>query len=340
MHEKLIIGGLARVTRDPQKPDKHPGFNDDMKKWLAGVVTIAGFFPGCKRSCCYRIVEDNGEFAWHKDWLKPIESLIRIEDDVATLYSAGGNGNYGNGNKKTCSIPNMIKSISPDPQSPKSQQTPILPIGTAYYSKGRINEVVVIEQEPHVRTLRWTNRGKSDVSSRNTKTYSLAFPYVVVICRIERGSMEYSEYPKCYYTTSPLRSLDDRLMHTNLQNVAFGSHWLCMHPETRGKSGDIAGQTYNLINELWNGVFTNNMSKEDDFHNSAQEIQAVKDVETWEKNSRKNPLFTLKTEWLDARTTLRQAVERALGSRGAEARNEIDSTEELIEILCRIEEAG
>ena len=129
MSKTFEKGNKVLIARELSDIDKHPGFIKEMEKWLSRIVTVSGIYPECKRGCCYAIEEDNGKHAWNSRWLKPLESVIRLEDEIATLY---GSGNGKKNGKYHVRISDLIDKLS---GVETAAATPILPTGTSFYRK-------------------------------------------------------------------------------------------------------------------------------------------------------------------------------------------------------------
>lgn len=309
MQKPFFNGCKVVVTNNPPQADKHPGFTDEMKPWLFQIVTITGLFPGCERECCYTIKEDGGENAWNYEWLRPIETVMRLSDETAILhYNKNGKGGY---RKHRVKIADLTERLSETRKT--SLTTPILPAGAIHYAKKGERELVVCQFEPQIKSVVWTDLNRTNAQQRKSdlNRYALAFPYIIIICLIADGNIVYGDYnfPKIFYRVSPISSLNDDLFHTNLQNVSKETHWLCLHPEYEAtKTGNIEHQVNALVSELWSGIFTDNMGGNDDFQLSRNINHSIDSVEKWQKISADDPLFVLGINWKKSDLTIKNII--------------------------------
>jgi hypothetical protein len=168
----------------------------------------------------------------------------------------------------------------------RSREGCILPLGTRFHVRKGDYDFFVIEQAPSVRTI---SVSSNFLRIDNQKQFSLAFPYVVFLLVFERGRLQ-SQYTS--YRNRPLESLGDRLCLPNLSNMdglgvctGFGGH----------RVDGLAARVSEVISHFWASEFNNDLKANFDSYSRREET--LKNFATWEKNSKKNPLFVLDIDW-------------------------------------------
>lgn len=343
MSKPFPRGCKVIVTNELPQSDEHPGFMDEMKPWLFQIVTIDGPYSRCPSGCCYSIREDNGEYAWNHKWLRPLDVIMRFSDETAVLHYGGNIDSY---KKREIKIADLVDRLSVT-QEGSMMSTPILPSSAIHYSKRGNREIVVCELKPQIKSVAWTNLGYGDTQRKRMETalprYLLAFPYIVIVCLFIDGSIAYSgyEFPKIFYRRSPIKSLNDELFHTNLQNVGTGKSWLCLHPEDIfGEAGCIEGQINSLMGELWGGVFTNNMDGNDDYHLSRDIDPSISSIEEWQRSSADDSQFVLNVEWKKTELTINRVIHQAFSGTFHERDTpRLKSSDQIADLMYEIGEA-
>jgi hypothetical protein len=184
----------------------------------------------------------------------------------------------------------------PEPAEP-------IPEGVKFIRKRGNAVVLVIEEQPQLRTVRWL-AGHSPVPYGPGAKYRmarLAFPFVVLVVALKGGAL--TGYQQCYYRTAPLESFSDSLLYPNLYNVAAGygqECWLCLVNLKK----DLTKTTWeNRVREirkhLWGAGFNQSSEHHEgmSYWGRMKVDPRVESVDRWEAESRKDPFFPLKVEW-------------------------------------------
>lgn len=339
-------GQKVRVARVVSDRSKHPTFTESMKKWLGRVVTIRGDIKHCccLECCpdgCYKIVEDGDRYLWSSRWLKEDEDeneSIEVIGASATLYRLKKSGLWQSNKVKdrTVLVADLVGKLVQREFDNGSSETPVLPVGTRYYSRQGVQEVLVFEEPPQMRTILFEDR-----------KFNLALPYVVYCFYFANGLMpEYKT--RMFFRNSPLESLDDKLFMSNLTHVKVGGAIndpfllgaVCMKA-IFGQHDSLDTKVSASLRYYWQTVFSAEIKN--DFHIGASEIrkqdQRVGDLATWQEESRKNPLFVLEVPWIDYNLTVGQVVREAFKNQArSDSAKPIDSAEQLANLMYQLKE--
>jgi hypothetical protein len=182
--------------------------------------------------------------------------------------------------------------------------------------------VCIVELAPQLRTLQWIT-ASSPAAYGPQATYEphcLALPYVILKVPFVRD--RFNGRAELFYRTSPVRTLDDELLWSNLLNVSPHAHgctaWLCT--QYLGYEKVAPGVTPGLdaiIHHLFGGGF----NKSSEHHEGASAFSKgqkdgldarVSNVERWEAESKKNPYFVLDVPWKPVGLTLGQLIHKEL----------------------------
>jgi hypothetical protein len=196
-----------------------------------------------------------------------------------------------------------------------------IPEGVRFIRRRGEVVVLVIEEKPQVRTVRWLT-DDSPVSYGSGAVYRiarLAFPFMVLIIAFRGG--ELTGYQQCFYRSVPLRRLDDQLFLPNLYNVARGYGqpcWICLANLTKSLSTlPWEDKVREIRAHLWGAGF-NRSSEEHEGMSYWQAMRQVdprlKNLAVWEEASKKDPFFPLTVKWQSAGTTVGEVVEEALSA--------------------------
>ncbi len=258
------------------------------------------------------------------------EEFVRIEEEYAILLC------LKNGQEKEIKrvlLRDLIKKIKGE--NIGQIQTPTLPNGARYYARQKDAEIIVIETPPQTRTIVWSEQSISGFQKeKEHKRYTLSFPYMVFVFKIVESEVLYcNPFPRLFYRNEPLTSLDDVLLHTNLQNVSFNYNWLCMHPKEI--QGDLKKKIEHFLAEFWNEAFTNNMGVDDFYFTVNQALdKRINSIEAWENESRNDSLFAVKVNWLKTDLTLRNVIDGML--KDETEKREIKDASDLIDIIYQL----
>jgi hypothetical protein len=194
-----------------------------------------------------------------------------------------------------------------------------IPPGVRFLIHREPATLVVLEEPPQVRVLRWI----SDISdgpfgdNADYRTVRLAFPYIVILAVFMAGTL--TTKAQCFYRTAPLSGKGDRLFFPNIYNVDQRDDmlcWLCL----RKLDGIVRTDSWNakvqaIRNHFWGATF--NRSATLDRHKSywwrMKGIDSrISSLEAWEQASAENPLFPLAVPWTQLDVTLGQVMDTML----------------------------
>jgi len=162
--------------------------------------------------------------------------------------------------------------------------TPILPLGCRFFSQRGERSVFVIEQVPTTRQIEWDGKWK------------LAFPYVVFVVVFSGQAVSTGEC-RIFYRTSPLGNGDDRLLRPNLCNT-YQNGAICTG-NMRVDGDTLAQKAESFVTNFWKSHFNLDLSV-NNYEPAAQKFDQVRDLQTWQTESVKNPLFPLGIAWFEA----------------------------------------
>ncbi len=193
-----------------------------------------------------------------------------------------------------------------------------IPEGVCFIRRRRGVVVLVIEEKPLVRTVRWLADDSPAPFGPGAvyRPARLAFPFGIVMVALHHGAL--TNFQQCFYRTSPLRSLSDPLFLPNLLNVAdtpAQKCWLCLVNMHK----DLTALTWpqrvaEIRKHFWGAGF--NRSSEAHEGNSYWQRSAVDPrvatVAAWERESQRDPFFPLHLPWRPAGKTVGQAIEEMM----------------------------
>jgi hypothetical protein len=197
-----------------------------------------------------------------------------------------------------------------------------LPDGVKFTEWRPPHLVLVHQQPPHVRQVRWIANDSPVRYGPGTvyRKVRLSIPYAVTFALYTQAGpgLFLSHANELYFRNEPLRSRQDKLGYAALLNVSripTGKRdraWICTQYLDWAPSSDWAGQLQGLLEHVWNGGF--NLSSED--HEGASWYGASKGahrdlhpVERWEKASAADDAFGLSVPWKPAPLTVAQIIE-------------------------------
>ncbi|MBI2632981.1 MAG: hypothetical protein HYW78_01150 [Parcubacteria group bacterium] len=256
------------------------------------------------------------------------KEIIELDTERATLfevaYEEGGRKIIEKRRKRRVRLTDLIKVIN---EKQYIDEIPILPSGTRYHCRNGDKRVIVIEFPPQVRTVRWKT-----FLNRHTrqKKFTLAFPYILLCVYFYKNIHEYSQ---CFYRNEPLKSLDDMVCRTNLENVSPSNGIICLGEEVASfKSVD------RMIRSLWDREFNSGIP-DSDFYYSREIDKRIESPEVWERATQKNPLFILDIPWIKE-NTLRNILkdEGIITSRRQRSRGYNSTTEMIGDYMYRLKE--
>ena len=180
----------------------------------------------------------------------------------------------------------------------------IFPRGCRFCFKRGRETIVVIEQDPQVRTLT-IMRGMMQNHDPNLEKIMasdrvlLSIPYSIFVFRFTDERLMAT---KCFWRTTPLKTFQDMLCSAVLPNIQVGGQ-ICM---PLGGDGDITKVCEEIISIFWNSQFNCDLASEWWSKNRISEKIATGDV--WRDNTLQDPLFILKVPFRVYKT-LNEAVD-------------------------------
>lgn len=190
-----------------------------------------------------------------------------------------------------------------------AQQLPdgsAFPDGTKFCMQRGGMTVFVIEEKPQMRTVTFRigfskREGSEDCLKENTG-FQLAFPYVVFVVRLWRGSFSSLHV---FYSRRPLQSLTDRVCWPSLPNI-YESGAVCLR-FCEERAATLAEEARKVISYFWHSMFNNDLRSR-----HYDRANPVRDVWDWEEQSKRDPAFVLTADWREREGPLRQLVEQLL----------------------------
>jgi len=186
-----------------------------------------------------------------------------------------------------------------------SVQASPMPPGTRFALPFGNSIVYVIEHEPCVRSI-YHSQGINGKAS-------LAFPYMVFGTLVDKNRIPGHLHIGC--SNKSLSSLDDRLERIHLSNIyqSFNKMGVCDSSISGGsaakKGSTVAEKVEAVITQFWasqwNGAGMTSECKD----------SKVTTIASWEKNTKKDPMFSLKVKWQSAGINVRQFAEGLAGSK-------------------------
>jgi hypothetical protein len=193
-----------------------------------------------------------------------------------------------------------------------------IPDGVRFFRSRNQVTVLVLEDAPQVRTVRWLADDSPAPYGPGSvyRTVRLAFPFVVTVAAFRGGGS--TGYQQCFYRTEPLRSEDDPLFLPNLYNVADGhgqTCWLCLNLHRDLTKLSWAERVAEIRNHLWGAAF--NQSSE--IHERMSYWQVMRKIDprlktlaAWEAASADDPFFPLRVAWRPRGATVGQVIDTML----------------------------
>jgi hypothetical protein len=194
-----------------------------------------------------------------------------------------------------------------------------IPEGVRFLHRRGDAAVVVIEEKPQLRTVRWLADNSPVPYGQRAiyRTARLAFPFIVLVVVLRGGSL--TGYQQCFFRTAPLQRLSDPLCYPNLYNVAKGygqDCWLCL----ANLKQDLAPLAWEekvreIRKHLWGAGF--NQSSE--MHEGNSYWQTVRRLDprlasltAWEAASQQDPFFPLQVKWQPLGKTVGEVMDEML----------------------------
>lgn len=180
-----------------------------------------------------------------------------------------------------------------------NQKTPFLfPRGCRFcHRKGKAS-VVVIEQDPQIRSLLFEKRMIGEYETRDfvgtsegNVRVSLSIPYVIFLVYFVDESFS-GLY--CGWRTSSLKNLNDQFFKPLLPNH-HENYNVCLDRNMVINGTDIVSKTDSIISNYWQSQFNNDLS--DKWWSKNQISHKIKSAEVWAQNSLEDPTFILNLDY-------------------------------------------
>jgi hypothetical protein len=213
-----------------------------------------------------------------------------------------------------------------------------IPEGVSFIRRCGDAVVLVIEEKPQMRTVRWlTDDSPAPYGPKAIyRTARLAFPFVVIVVALRNGSL--TGYQQCFYRTAPLQHLSDPLCYPNLYNVANGygqACWLCLANMKKDLS-TLAWEE--KVREIRRHVWGAGFNQSSEVHEGMSYWQTMRRIDSrvssltaWEKESKKDPFFPLSVKWQPLGKTVGDVIEETL--RGVARATPPTSASELAQLI-------
>lgn len=177
-----------------------------------------------------------------------------------------------------------------------------------YYRKGN-TEIVITEQPPKVRLMKFrgglVSRDNTSIAigkeeAEKIHYFSLALPYVVFVFKFDNGM--FTEV-KCAFCDRPLKRLEEKPLRPYLSNIDTNLS-VCLGTSFNKRDlvkGDIYQQVSYTLSNFWQTAYSDEWATHfwnlrAHFQNTDQRLATLK---SWENESSENPLFVVEdVGWL------------------------------------------
>jgi hypothetical protein len=273
-------------------------------------------------------------------------SQLIIDEAVTTLVTSRKKGinSISRPYKKVFSIPTNSFCNKLDKCLSSSE---LLPRNVRYYISSNRGTIVVLEEEPCIRSinvqssfeseienLRITGRleefGYTDFLKDDGQPYrfTLSFPYIVYIIQILPYPKSPSVKVSVFYRNAPLISLQDSLFKCNLLNVD-SRNVCCMGSDFEiPKLADLNTKINIILDSFWNSTFNREIR---DCYNSYEQNPHLSTFLHWQYYSSKDPMFIMSEELISADQTVASAI-AAFDEDGGNKKL-VDSYKSIVDIL-------
>jgi hypothetical protein len=262
------------------------------------------------------------------------EDVVEIRGKKVALFREGPDGRRLD---RRVHLSDLLQAIISNHPGPMKDRCLFVPSGTRLVQVKGASTILVIEQTPQIRLIRWSHDRMGMGGSYTL--YRLGFPFMVYVFTFYRG--EFEEL-RIYHRTAPLRSANDPVFLSNLMNVQADLGLpSCARACLRGRPSGLtelpfADQVEGLLTYFWTSGF--NMDIEGNCFDRARRLDArIASIEAWQQASEANPLFPLEVRWELAAPDLRAEVDRQCALR-ENYLTSIGSASEVADLLYRLEE--
>ncbi len=255
---------------------------------------------------------------------------IQIEGEVARLLRPGGDGRMSV--EREVRLADLTAALADGHQA---DRTPVLPEGTRLFARWRHTAVLVVEEPPRVRRVRWS--AKTLKSEGTYSEHHLAFPFIVYLVGFYQADFDAM---RIYYRSAPLTGEGDALHLPNLWNVQAAESPLarcraCLRGRPEGLSRPVGEQATGLIEFFWASGF--NQDIEDNcFDRARKRDPRIATLQVWEEATGADPLFPLGVAWEPVGLSLGQALDH--WRRHGDHARRIETATDLADIMYRLRE--
>ena len=255
---------------------------------------------------------------------------IHIEGEVARLLRPAGDGRMAV--EREVRLSDLAGAVA---EGHRTDRTPMLPEGTRLYARWRHTAVLVMEEPPRVRRLRWS--AKTLKSEGKYTEHSLAFPFVVYLVGFHQTDFEEM---RIYFRPAPLGGESDPLYFSNLWNVQAAESPLarcraCLRGRPEGLDQPVGEQVVSLIEYFWATGFNRDI-EDNCFDRAKRRDPRIATLEAWETATKADPLFPLSLAWEPVGLCLGEALDhwRRHGDHG----RKIESAADVADVMYRLRE--
>lgn len=205
------------------------------------------------------------------------------------------------------------------PESPT-----VLPPNTRIaYTKG-IRTVILIEQEPQIRSILFDESLVGDepikIKSGLNYRYNLSFPYVYMFLVFDNGKFVKTNV---YFRNKSLNSIREHVYCTPLPNIYANDESVCMGNDNFTnkihEESTVSKQTNKVITEFWQRTFNGHLEGLYEKNYKENIDKRIKNFSTWHQNTELDSLFILNVNWKNG-VTIKGVIERILNERHTENR--------------------
>jgi hypothetical protein len=256
---------------------------------------------------------------------------IRIEGSLARLLRPAGEAPLQV--EREVRLADLVAALA---EGNRMERTPLLPGGTRLFARWRHTSVLVIEEPPRVRRVRWS--AKTLRTEGGYTEHHLAFPFVVYLVGFYQADFEGM---RIYFRPAPLTGEEDSLCFPNLWNVQAAESPLarcraCLRGRPEGLERPLGEQAASLIEFFWATGF--NQDIEDNcFERAKGRDPRLASLEAWEAATREDPLFPLGVAWEPAGLSLGQALDH--WRRHGDHPRSIETAADVADVMYRLREA-
>lgn len=194
-----------------------------------------------------------------------------------------------------------------------------LPAGARFLIHRGPATLLVIEEPPQVRVVRWLDDESEQPFGDEARYRSvrLAFPYLVIVAVFLHGRL--TTRTQCFYRTRPITGKRDLLYTPNLYNIDAREDmpcWLCLKKlRIEAAATDWDATVSAIRNHVWQATFNRSatLDRTKSYWYKMQRIDPrIAGLTAWEEATRADPLFPLHVRWLPLGQTLGHIMDTML----------------------------